>query len=314
MGRTPAQNMDFKELSYVIAIAQYQSITKAANSLYLTQPTLSKFLQQLESSLGQKLFDRIGRKMLLTQAGECYVKKAQEIIRLSNELHQEIAAISTNNSGILKIGVSSLRGSEIIMTAVPPFSKLYPNVQLKFFEIDSNSFEPLLLSGDLDLAFYNLPIQSPNINYTVLRHEEVILIASKDHSLNDVAVKKPECKYPWIDLRWAKNERFIMLSEELRMYSLVKSLLDELEITPNIWFYTRNVASACILASEGYALAFTGEQHIKYTKFEHVPSMFSIGSPNLQRSFVVATRKNRTLPEYAQELIKLVQNNPPLSG
>ena len=58
--------MDFKDLTYVLAIAKYQNITKAAESLYITQPTLTKFLQNLEKQLGQKLFKKMGNRFLLT--------------------------------------------------------------------------------------------------------------------------------------------------------------------------------------------------------------------------------------------------------
>ena len=78
--------MDFKDLSYVLAIARYQNITKAANSLYVTQPTLTKFLQNLEAELGQKLFRKLGHRFVLTYAGERYVEKASEILNLKKEL------------------------------------------------------------------------------------------------------------------------------------------------------------------------------------------------------------------------------------
>ena len=78
--------MDFRDLSYVLAIARYQNITKAANSLYVTQPTLTKFLQNLEAELGQKLFRKLGHRFVLTYAGERYVEKAAEILNLKKEL------------------------------------------------------------------------------------------------------------------------------------------------------------------------------------------------------------------------------------
>ena len=62
--------MDFRELNYVLAIEKYQNITKAADSLYVSQPTLSKFLMNLENTLGQKLFRKLGNKYILTYAGE----------------------------------------------------------------------------------------------------------------------------------------------------------------------------------------------------------------------------------------------------
>ena len=91
--------MDFKDLTYIIAIAEYQNITKAADSLYVTQPTLTKFLQGLEKSLGQKLFKKLGNRFILTYAGERYVSRAKEILKTKKELDQEMGDIIKNNEG-----------------------------------------------------------------------------------------------------------------------------------------------------------------------------------------------------------------------
>lgn len=302
--------MDFKELTYVLAIAKYHSITKAADSLYLSQPTLTKFLQQLEASLDQRLFDRVGKRLVLTYAGERYVARATEILAIKSDLEQELRDIANARSGVLRIGFSSVRGSDIILNVIPSFVKKYPNVQLKFQEINVDSIEPLLLSGDLDLAFFNLPIQSPNIDYQFIAYEEVILVAQRDHFLTELAQNHSNCRYPWVDLRWTKGETFIMLSSELRLCSIVTSLFETAGITPNISFYTKNVEAACILASEGHGLTFSGEHHIKNTKFDHPPAKFSIGYPCTRRTFVAATRKGAYLPNYAQDLIEFVKNNP----
>ena len=71
--------MDFKDLSYILAVAKYQNITRAAESLYITQPTLTKFIQNTEKHLNQKLFKKIGNRFVLTYAGERYAAKATEI-------------------------------------------------------------------------------------------------------------------------------------------------------------------------------------------------------------------------------------------
>ena len=88
--------MDFKDLSYVIAIAKTQNITKAADMLYVTQPTLTKFLQNLEREMGQKLFKKLGNRFVLTYAGERYVAKATEILNLKKELDQEMGDMYTS--------------------------------------------------------------------------------------------------------------------------------------------------------------------------------------------------------------------------
>lgn len=101
--------MDFKDLSYVIAIAKTQNITKAADMLYVTQPTLTKFLQNLEREMGQKLFKKLGNRFVLTYAGERYVAKATEILNLKKELDQEMGDIIRQNAGLLKIAFPTMR-------------------------------------------------------------------------------------------------------------------------------------------------------------------------------------------------------------
>ncbi|MFQ9649027.1 MAG: LysR family transcriptional regulator [Enterocloster sp.] len=85
--------MDFRELNYVLAIEKYHNITKAAESLYVSQPTLSKFLANLEHDLGQKLFRKLGNKYILTFAGQKYVDTAREILLLKSNLDIELADI-----------------------------------------------------------------------------------------------------------------------------------------------------------------------------------------------------------------------------
>ena len=301
--------MDFRELQYIIAIAKYQNITRAAESLYISQPTMTKFLQQLEKNINQKLFTRVGKKLLPTYAGERYIDRAAEILAIKSDLDQELSDISDGASGSLKIGFSSIRGSEIILNVIPKFVKMHPGVQICFQETNADTFESLLISGDLDLAFYNLPITSEHIEYQVIAYEEVILVASAGSSLCQLAVPRPECRYPWLDLQYTKGETFIMLSKDLRMSSIVNELMIENRIRPKVSFYTKNVEAACILASVGHGLAFTGEQHIRYTKFDHTPAMFSIGNPVTRRTFVAASRKGAYLPPYAQDLIDLMRSS-----
>ncbi len=126
--------MNFRELSYVMAIAKYKNITKAAESLYLTQPTLSKFLKSLESDVGQPLFRRLGNKYIPTYAGERYIKRAREILQLKKELDQEMGDIISKNKGVLKIGFPAMRGTYMLPCTLPIFRSLYPEVRIMIRE------------------------------------------------------------------------------------------------------------------------------------------------------------------------------------
>ena len=138
-----------------------------------TQPTLTKFLQNLETELGQKLFRKLGHRFVLTYAGERYVAKATEILNLKKEMDQELNDIIKNNYGSLKIAFPTMRGTYMLPCTLPIFNSLYPNVHLDILESHSSQLEGMLLNGEADLAFFNLPVKSPDIDYEIICHEEL---------------------------------------------------------------------------------------------------------------------------------------------
>ncbi|HHU01929.1 MAG TPA: LysR family transcriptional regulator [Christensenellaceae bacterium] len=301
--------MDFRDLQYIVAIAQHQSLTKAAEALYVTQPTLSKFVKQTEQLLGQKLFRRVGKKFVLTYAGERYLCYAHEILALKNNMDQELIDIAQSKEGVLRVGFSALRGSKIILDIIPAFTSQYPNIQLKLKEVNFDSFENLLLSGELDLVFFNLPIRNSNIAYEVLTKDEILLVASSKNPIGKKAVINPNSKHLWIDIKHTINETFIMMSQDLRLYNIINSLFTEAQIVPNILFHTRNLEAASILASENFGVTFTTEAYIRHTLFKHPPALYTVGNPPIYRTFVAAYRKGSYLPNYVKDIIHLAKTH-----
>ena len=145
--------MDFKELTYVLAIARHQNITRAAEALHLTQPTLSKFLKALETELHQPLFQRLGNRYQPTYAGERYLQRAREILEAKRALDQEMGDIIKNNEGYLKIGFPTMRGTYMLPVTLPIFHDRYPNVRIDVHEANSEHLVKLLLDGELDAFF-----------------------------------------------------------------------------------------------------------------------------------------------------------------
>lgn len=300
--------MDFKELHYIIALAKYQNVTKAADSLYIGQPTLTKYVQNLEKKLGQKLFRRLGNKFQLTYAGQIYVTKAEEILLLKKELDQNLNDIVKSNIGILKVSFPVMRGTYMLPCTIPIFYSLYPNVKLEIVEADSDLLEDMILKGETDLAFFNLPIKSENIDYEIISHEELLLILTHDHPLAKHGQKRKNYKYPWISLELLKDEKFILLTKSQRTRQIVDQLFSEYNITPNIFLQTRNITASLILAAKGYGACFISESHLKHVNFDIQPLCFSIGETSTTVDFVAAFRKNSYLPYHAKEYIKIVKD------
>ena len=158
--------MELKDIDYLIAVAKYGNISKAAESLYISQPALSKYITGLEKRVNLPLFNRIGNRFVLTYAGERYLARAKEIATCRDSLERELQDIAGCNDGELKIAVPVIRGSHILPSVIPEFRKLYPHIRLTLNESDSQPLEKLLLDGNVDLAIIHLPIKNPAIHYT----------------------------------------------------------------------------------------------------------------------------------------------------
>ncbi len=300
--------MDFKDLTYITAIAKYQNITKAANSLYITQPTLTKFLQNFEKDLGQKIFSRLGNRFLLTYAGEIYLKKATEILKLKRELDQEMLDLINNHQGCLKLAFPTMRGTYMLPCTLPVFNQRYPNVKITLLEAHSSLLENMLMSGEADIAFFNLTEKNPSIEYEIISHEEVLLLLSSNHPLTKHACSKKNCKYPWLDLNLLKNEPFILQSPGQRTRAVVDRLFKYYHFTPNIILETVNIPAAVELACMGYGACFVTETHLKHIPLTQLPACFSIGTPSTTVNFAAAFRKNCYLPSYTKDYIQIVRD------
>lgn len=300
--------MDFKDLAYLLAIAKYQNITKAADSLYITQPTLTKFLQNLEADLGQKLFKKLGNRFTLTYAGQRYAAKATDILNLKKELDQEMNDIIQSDYGALKVAFPVMRGTYMLPCTLPIFHSLYPNVHIDILEANSGILEAMILSGETDLAFFNLPIKSQDIDYQIISREEILLIMPKGHPLEELGQPQEGLRYPWFDLALAGKEPFILQIPGQRTRQTVNKIFKQFKIQPSIKLETRNISAGVELVSKNYGLTFVCETHLKHIQLKKPICCFSVGNPCTTVDFVAAYRKGSYLPYHAQEYIKIVKD------
>jgi DNA-binding transcriptional LysR family regulator len=300
--------LDFKELQYIASIARNHSITKAAQELFISQPSLSKYLQNLETNLGIKLFNRLGNRFVLTYAGERYVGYAKRILLVKKELDDELSDISNLNKGRINIAFPLIRGSYMIPATLPRFREMYPNVEVNLFEESSSVLEKLLLSGEADIAIFNHPINNPELDYEILRKEEIVLAVSKDHPLANHGSVVKNCKFPWIDIKLFENDDFILYFPEQRTGQIALQIFEAAQISPRIILRTRSIEGALRLASSGYGLCFVAATHLKFIYLKPTPNYFSIGNPKTEVELVVAFRKGAYLPLYTQDYIKIVKS------
>ena len=181
-------------------------------------------------------------------------------------------------------------------------------MHLDILEAHSSLLEGMLLNGEADLAFFNLPVKSPDIDYEIISHEEVVLVLAADHPLKNAGIEKEGCKYPWLDLHLLADEPFILQPSGQRTRQTVDQLFKTCHFHPQVRLQTSNISAAAELASRGYAACFVTETHLKHIPFKKQPLFFSVGDPNTTVDFVAAFRKGSYLSYHAQEYIKIVRD------
>lgn len=300
--------MDFRELNYILAIAKHQNITKAADALYVSQPTLSKFLIATEKELGQKLFRKMGHRYVLTYAGQRYVERAQEILRIKNDLDAELADIIKRDVGVLNVAFPHMRCTYMLPGTLPSFQTVRPNVKVNIFEGSSDENDRKLLDGRADIAFYSKPtVTNPLLEYEKLATEEMFICTCKDHPLKKYATPNPHSRFPHLDPSLLKDELVIRLLPEQRTRQITDDIIKMNNLRYNNEMYTSNLPAVMELVSMGYGVSFIFETHLRH-RVEKLPiDCYSFGEPKTCSDFVVAYRKGSYLPTYAREFIDIAR-------
>lgn len=297
--------MEFKDIEYTLAIAKYNHITKAADSLYITQPTLSNYIRNMEKRLGIELFKREGNKIHLTYEGELFIENGLKILQQRDELLNKLNESITSHRGILKLSIPILRGSYLIPEILPLFHEKFPNVKIILDEGSSVEIEKLVKSGSSDLVIFNKPFRKLSLQYEIIHREELLLVMHKDHPLAKKAIKIDGLAYPWMDISLCKDEAFIVQFPNQHTGEVERHIFHEANIKPKIILETRNLEASVKLASLGYGLTFISESHIKHISFSNRPLFFSIGNPTTVMDVIAAYPDKASLSKHARELIEI---------
>lgn len=150
--------MDIRTLRYFVEVVRQQSFTRAAERLFVTQPTISKMLKNLEDELNCTLLIRDGRKLLLTDTGRVVFERGLAIMAEFRQLEAELGDIHHLNQGILRLGIPPMVGM-LMAGPISLFRQRHPGVELKIAEFGGLTVQQAVTNGELDLAMTALPVE-----------------------------------------------------------------------------------------------------------------------------------------------------------
>lgn len=290
--------MYIKEINYLLSILQHGSISKAAEELYITQPALSKFLRNVEKQMGAPLFSRQGNELVPTYVGSRYLEYARKIANLQEDWNLEYSDLAGEEHGRMSLMMPPMRNLCLAPYTLAPFWRKYPNIQVITLEQSSLVQKYLLERRDIDFVIQSDTEPSSSMVHEPLGSEEVVLLMSPDHPLANCGVEKPGCKYPWFDLRLAKNASFVLNPQTQTTGKVSWKLLEEAGIVPNILMQTHTTGVAMQIAASGFALAFSPETYTRTLPAGTRPLCFSVGKPQSKITLYAVHQHNRYLPSY----------------
>jgi DNA-binding transcriptional LysR family regulator len=189
--------MDMKHLETFCRVAELESFSRAGETLYLTQPTVSSHIALLEQTVGIKLFDRLGRGVALTNGGQVLYRHAKEILKLRDKALNAVSEFSQVIRGRITIGGSTIPGEYFLPKVMGAFHHTVPGISIDMAIADSQVIIDMLLAGEIELGVVGMRFDRGRVDAYPLFRDRVIIIAPPDHPL---AVRR---KVTWEDVRTA---------------------------------------------------------------------------------------------------------------
>jgi LysR family transcriptional regulator, low CO2-responsive transcriptional regulator len=175
--------MDFNRLLVFHTVVRHLSFSKAADELYTSQPNVSRQVAKLESELGLSLFDRVGNRVVLTDAGRIVEDYAQRTFELADGLNRSLNELKGLERGYLRLAAGSISGLYLLPAAIAGFQKRHPGLEVTLHVANSQAALERMQRGEADLAFVEGAASAPAQQVQPYARDELVLAAAPEHEL-----------------------------------------------------------------------------------------------------------------------------------
>lgn len=223
--------MNFRKLKIFYETAVELNMTKVAKKLYISQPSISQAIHEIEQEVDVKLFDRIGKKLYLTNEGEAYLNYVRRILNLYEEGIKSISDMSKSEKGKIKIGASTTIGIYILPDIIKGFLQKYKNIEISLSVDNTVNIEKMILENKIDFAYIEGKSCTDEIIKREMWEDELIFICSSSHRWNNKE---------FIEEKEISKEKLIMREPGSGTREVVESFLENSSIDYHIFMELGN--------------------------------------------------------------------------
>jgi len=294
--------LELRHLKYFLAVAKELHFRKAAESLYISQPGLSRQIKEMEKGLGLQLFERTNRKVHLTAVGSYLQEQLSQHFRGLEEIIQHAKLLDKGLLGELRLGYVGSAMQEIIPQLLLAFRNNSPDVLFSLTEIDNQRQIQGLMSGEIDFGFVRLDRIPRGLKSNPVLHEPFCLVLPKSHPIDT---------HNYSDISQFKDESFILFDSKYSpsYYEKVMQIFDESGFSPLVTHNTIHSSSIYKLVENNFGISIVPRslqvhnlEGVKFIELSHIPQRTTLS--------VVwnASNKNPLISDFLKEVKKTTQS------
>ncbi len=258
----------FRWKHYIYEVYKEKSFSKAAQNLYISQPSLSARIKKIEDSIGFPLFDRSTSPLRLTEVGQSYIIAAEHILDIEQNFENYINSLTTLKTGHLAVGASNLFAAYVLPPLIMKFKQKYPDIDIQLTEGNTTQLESMLSSNSLDFVIDNFNYDPDLYNKELYRQENILLAVPKSFSINQrlakyqLSLNNFDNTIP-VPLSHFSDIPFILLTPGNDSRTRADKLCREAGFKPNIILELNQQATAHMAASTQLGATFISDTMVK---------------------------------------------------
>ena len=309
----------FQKYKYVLAVYREGSFTMAAKRLFLSQPSLSVAIRNIETEIGQPLFERNGAGIRPTEIGRAYIAAAEKMHQAEDEFEKKCSDIRDLQTGTLMVGGSNYLSTDVLPKIITRFRARYPNVEITLSEANSIRLRDMLLREEVDVAIDNFEGETGRYATFPLAEEQILLCVPDDRTVNSGLASfqiRPEQLFEKtasmrnvspVRISEFRNESFILLKQGNDMHGRAMSIFAAEQVVPNVVFQVDQLNISHTLAESGMGACFLPDTLFRYRRHMDTVRLYKPAAENTRRMLYAAYKKGRYCTRAMQEFIALAQ-------
>lgn len=311
----------FQKYKYVLAVYQEGSFTTAAARLYISQPSLSVAIRNIEKKVGVPLFERCGAKVRLTDAGKSYVEAAQNMQFAEDAFVKQLEDLNGLQRGKIVVGGSNYLTSDVLPQLVSQFRNQHPGVEITLIEANSIHLREMLNNEEVDLVIDNFASFTDTYALCPLVDEQILLCVPGDRRVNQSLKEygiQPEDIYTKsahvdrvlpLNISAFREEPLVLLKSGNDMYDRAMGMFANSGVEANVVFRVDQLNISYALAESGLGACFITDTFFKYRKHISDTVLYKLDHVLATRTLHIAHKKGRYCTKAMQEFIRITRES-----